>query len=821
MSQKNQSTQVQAKQQAVKPVEPKTTSDQQQAPLEMLIGQATVDPKSLTPADTSQLQRSIGNRAISRLITRTNPRQTVNPASITVSLQRMLISRGVQAKLTVNAPVDEYEQEEDTVAKQVVTTLNTPGVQKANTQRQEEDEQIMAKPMVQRFDHGSGGSVNDTVEQDIQQARGGGQPLADNIRGPMETAFGADFSEVKIHTHAKSNELNQAVQAKAFTIGQDIFFRQGEYNTGNQAGQELLAHELTHVVQQNGQNIQRRKTSDNSSASIAALLTGVGAGKSNPVVQRGFLEKHLGNANPRNYLPEAIGGYTPQQIQRNTTRAALRALGLQDDAVETLVSIHLTRNPPAGYNHADMLTVGQELVNLGGDNALAQRIVFVINAVGAPVLPPADLMILMELHATHNNGDISNLATALRVNPGWGAGRLRDLAQLPQNLANPLILTLAPLNRAVADIGQLLAGNIVGVPAPTIPEIVQLEGTSNIDIAQIAGLGQVNTVVHIIQLKGALARAGARPLADVVTLGTNLAHLTVDELDALVVAPAVNALGEYLVQDGIQQNRTADNIIDEAHTNSTLILRQAVANSIPLRSVIRERWVAGGVATAIMSTLLEGSLHWLRGSGPDAADNYRIEGGTTFADWIRGGNENNNPPSADAVSTMNCWEGVLFAAYLAGKLSYAQLTAIHIQAATAANLIDPGSAGYAAYQVWDAGGRVGPIPAQVYNFSAAEKAYYDELAPFLNAHISVPWDPAAMPLTGIPIGQIMFFTDAAVPTDMDKLEHVAISLGRGVGFQTEIMSHWNHPGNAFQYLRINQLIGPGYDPDIYTAPSPW
>ena len=97
----------------------------------------------------------------------------------------------------------------------------------------------------------------DTVERDIQQARGGGQTLADNIRGPMEQAFGADFSGVRIHTGSHSDQLNHAVQAKAFTTGQDVFFRQGEYELGSRGGQELLAHELTHVVQQNAGAVMR------------------------------------------------------------------------------------------------------------------------------------------------------------------------------------------------------------------------------------------------------------------------------------------------------------------------------------------------------------------------------------------------------------------------------------------------------------------------------------------------------------------------------------------------------------------------------------
>jgi hypothetical protein len=68
----------------------------------------------------------------------------------------------------------------------------------------------------------------------------------------MGQAMGADFSGVKVHTDTQSDQLNQSIQAKAFTTGQDVFFRQGEYQPESRSGQELIAHELTHVMQQQG-----------------------------------------------------------------------------------------------------------------------------------------------------------------------------------------------------------------------------------------------------------------------------------------------------------------------------------------------------------------------------------------------------------------------------------------------------------------------------------------------------------------------------------------------------------------------------------------
>jgi hypothetical protein len=72
----------------------------------------------------------------------------------------------------------------------------------------------------------------------------------------MEPVFGADFSQVRVHTDTQANTLNRTLSARAFTTGRDIFFRQGEYRPGSSTGQELIAHELTHVVQQGGAGVQ-------------------------------------------------------------------------------------------------------------------------------------------------------------------------------------------------------------------------------------------------------------------------------------------------------------------------------------------------------------------------------------------------------------------------------------------------------------------------------------------------------------------------------------------------------------------------------------
>ncbi len=110
---------------------------------------------------------------------------------------------------------------------------------------------------IQRDEMGTGfggedRAVHNEVETNIERRRGGGNKLDDGVRDHMESHFQSDFSNVRVHTDDASDGLNRSLNAQAFTTGQDIFFGQGKYEPGSQGGQKLIAHELTHVVQQGG-----------------------------------------------------------------------------------------------------------------------------------------------------------------------------------------------------------------------------------------------------------------------------------------------------------------------------------------------------------------------------------------------------------------------------------------------------------------------------------------------------------------------------------------------------------------------------------------
>jgi hypothetical protein len=173
----------------------------------------------------------------------------------------------LQTKMTVGMPNDKYEQEADRVAEQVTDSL----------QRQEsgEEEEVMMKPInsgflqkkgggmaedeeMQMKSDGEHGGVNPAIEQTINQKRGGGSAIPDIFRSKLEQAIGADFTGVRVHNDSTADMLNRSISARAFTSGQDIFFKQGEYNPSSSEGQKLLAHELTHTVQQNPQLAQKK-----------------------------------------------------------------------------------------------------------------------------------------------------------------------------------------------------------------------------------------------------------------------------------------------------------------------------------------------------------------------------------------------------------------------------------------------------------------------------------------------------------------------------------------------------------------------------------
>ena len=102
-----------------------------------------------------------------------------------------------------------------------------------------------------------GSASTGNIESSLSNSKGAGFPLAGGTRNFMESQLGADFSGVRLHTDSRAAEMSNQINAQAFTHGSDIYFNEGKYNPDTSDGKHLLAHELTHTIQQ-GASIQQK-----------------------------------------------------------------------------------------------------------------------------------------------------------------------------------------------------------------------------------------------------------------------------------------------------------------------------------------------------------------------------------------------------------------------------------------------------------------------------------------------------------------------------------------------------------------------------------
>jgi hypothetical protein len=362
----------------------------------------------------------------------------------------------------------------------------------------------------------------------------------------------------------------------------------------------------------------------------------------------------------------------------------------------------------------------------------------------------ADILQLAGLAQVHTVAEVIQLAQA-------GGRPLADIIALATNapgLSVNHLLQLAPIAKSVPDILVLLSP-FGGVPAATAAQIVQLANVANAEILQLGGLPQVHTVAEVIQL----AQAGGRPRADLITLGTNVAGLTVGEMVALAAVPAGGTqLGEAFVTRARAGNFNAADWVNDAHARP-LNERQSVLISNPLLALVRAG-IPGRASVTVMSALLERSQQWENPPDSDFFDHFITR--------------RRNSPLAN-TRTMNCWESILYAAFLAQQIDAAWIRQFYRTALAAG---DPNVA------IWAA---LGYIPGLLQY-------------------------PASMPTAG----QLLFFTGSTDPYP----GHVALSLGGH-----KMMTLWHQPNNidSVQRIRINTLVNDplyGVSPPVVTFVNP-
>lgn len=204
-----------------------------------------------------QLRRSIGNQA----------------------MRQLTEAETIQPKLTVGQPGDTYEREADRVADKIIR-MPEPSIQRQSEKEDEEKVQLkplseQITPLVQRQpdeeeeddtlqakeQSGKTSEVTPRISSQINSFHHGGHPLPRSLLNYFEPRFGVDFSGVRIHTGGQANEAVRAVKARAFTMNKDVVFGNGQFAPNTTAGKRLLAHELTHTIQQrpNTKKVIRRQ----------------------------------------------------------------------------------------------------------------------------------------------------------------------------------------------------------------------------------------------------------------------------------------------------------------------------------------------------------------------------------------------------------------------------------------------------------------------------------------------------------------------------------------------------------------------------------
>ena len=203
------------------------------------IGEATRQRRQESPSLETmqpvwQLQQQVGNQAV----------------------QQLLRSGFIQAKLAISNPDAPEEREADNVAHAIMRShagapVSTPCSCSHDGEMCEECQQKQSQPTIHR--RASSPSAPGQVPRIVSDVlRSPGHPLDSATRAFFEPRFGHDFSQVRIHTDTRAAESARAIQARAYTAGNDIVFDSGEWTPDRAEGRHLLAHELTHVVQQRG-----------------------------------------------------------------------------------------------------------------------------------------------------------------------------------------------------------------------------------------------------------------------------------------------------------------------------------------------------------------------------------------------------------------------------------------------------------------------------------------------------------------------------------------------------------------------------------------
>ncbi len=285
-----------------------------------------------------------------------------------------------QPKLSINQPNDVYEQEADAVADKVMCmpanrqSFFTP-IQRKCSDCEKED--------AQRKEANGNAMVADASTENYLGSLSGGTLMNNKEKSFFESRMGYDFSDVKLHTDAAANQSAKSINALAYTNGNNVVFAADQYQPNTESGKRLLAHELTHVVQQSDNSMIQRDVvnmepltvSVGMPSDLSSLSTPVPAGDMSASFDTAHIE--LNSQLPGTALPYTTGGWNGNDIA-NKLGQYDRIPGTDSDAVRCVQAVglmsHIIMGPAAAISYLQAMSLQAMLGSLTSRKRTALRV---------------------------------------------------------------------------------------------------------------------------------------------------------------------------------------------------------------------------------------------------------------------------------------------------------------------------------------------------------------------------------------------------------------------------------------------------------------
>ncbi|MDL2144857.1 DUF4157 domain-containing protein [Flavobacterium tructae] len=658
------------------------------------------------------------------------------------------------------------EQEETLQNKTETVVAETPKAVEKNPiskpliQQKKTEEEVQTKEEEQEIQKSAETETSPTntasLESKLQSSKGGGSPMANATQNQMESGFGANFSKVRIHNDSNAVQMNKELGSQAFANGNDVYFNEGKYNPDSQDGKHLLAHELTHTIQQgNKPNIQKQDTPSNLD-SLNEMLDSFNVPEDEVILmcaQLNDTEKAtvLGNSSYKTRMAAALD--VAEMIRAvNNLGAPLNTKLEWVNAAATFGTFFMA------YSEIKGMVTAADQPQRDVLKTDVWKSFFVGVCTNANMIEALDdLQFDLVTKLVWLNAEIYSASWSIsysEIKP-WITSTTtnqteRDALKVHSEVGMNFFVGVCDnitMIEALNDLQFDLATKLTWLNAEMFATRFEL------DYATIKPW-IINSSTDQAQ-KDALKTPLWRDFFSAVCDNTTMVEAVTDlNFDIVTQLDWINFEGSDFIPKltWLLNHSTDYDVIRNEILSASPSDRQAALADTSIRSLINSKLTAP-VSVAVFSHLLLGSMYWRNPQNNDF-----------FAYFVTNGGSGTLP----AAATMNCWESIMYAAYLSNKINASWIQNFYN---TAFGASDPN------VLIWSQ----------------------------LGWNSGLPVYPGTTPT----VGQLIFYTESGRPYP----GHVAMAIDG-----THAISLWSQPNNDFFIQRVNINVFPGV---IQISNPPW